>query len=188
MFSTEARKITYKAKQYKTYSETIRAVIWENSKKIKLICSKNEYKTINGTESPSPWGGMEKLPRSYNHWFRNNQDYGWNVNKRNRAAPTNYLQHSNCVTPAARVHQEVPTQPFTWSVFKCESPGIDIEKTIRNVTPPLHWGALMEWKLEGKPVISQNVQNPQRMTTVGESPASKFIIKTECKTTPGQRS
>lgn len=60
------KRITYKAKPYKTFSETIRAIIWEDSKKIKLICSKNEYKTINGTESPSPWGGMEKLPRSYN--------------------------------------------------------------------------------------------------------------------------
>lgn len=84
-------RITYEAKPYKTYSETIRAVIWEDSKKIKLICSKNEYKTINGTESPSPWWGMESY-RPYNHCFRNNQDYGWNVTKRNRSAPTNYLQ------------------------------------------------------------------------------------------------
>lgn len=116
-------RITYKAKPYKTFSETIRALIWEDSKKIKLICSKNEYKTINGTESPSPWWGMEKLRPSYNHCFRNNQDYGWNVNKRKRSAPTNYLQHSNCVMPAARVHHKVLMQALTWSVCKCDSPG-----------------------------------------------------------------
>lgn len=46
-------RITYKAKPYKTYPEAIRAVIWEDSYKLRLICSKNAYKNINGTESPS---------------------------------------------------------------------------------------------------------------------------------------
>lgn len=116
-------RITEKAKLYKTYSETIRAKIWEDSNKLKLICSKNVYKNINGTESPSRWWGMEKLLRSYNHCFRNNQDYWWDVNARNSSAPANYLQHSNCGTPAARVHQKVLMQPFTWPVCKCDSTG-----------------------------------------------------------------